>query len=82
MENGRFIDLGKPKVDVMPQPRPSADAERRNMFGASQVGGQSANRKRKMSSDISSIDRVRLLFDFHILNINVMKIITLIVCDL
>ena len=71
MENGRFIDLGKPRVEVMPQPRPSADAERRTMFGVSQVGGKSANRKRKMSSDISSIDRVRLPFDFHVLHINV-----------
>jgi hypothetical protein len=71
LENSRFIDLGRPKVDIMPQGRPLADVERRHILRASQVGGQSANKKRKMSTDISSIDRVRFLLDFYVLHINV-----------
>ena len=72
MEDGRFIELGKPKVEVMPSARQSAESERRLIFSASQVGGQSANKKRKMSTEISSIDRVKLFFDIHVLHINFM----------
>ena len=45
MENGRSIELRLTKLEVMPLARPAADAERKQMFRATQDGVQAVVRQ-------------------------------------
>lgn len=59
MENGKYIDVNKPRVEIMPSARP-AESERRRMFRATHAGGRSTNKNntKKSSTVASVIDRV------------------------